>query len=203
MGTTALSAIAAFVLAALAAHLLRPDLDWVDVPLSVYLLGTQGRWLQGGYLALALAILLLAGGLYRALAPAGRSAAPLLLFVMGAGGLAVTAFAPTAQPGLAPTFANWLHGVSAQTAFLGVTSAMVLQAWRLRDDPRWRQRFGFAFALALACFLGVWALALWRDLPRGLAQKALVAMIAAWLWLMAWWLRRTGASTREEPASTA
>ncbi|WP_257644158.1 DUF998 domain-containing protein [Luteimonas salinisoli] len=196
LATAALCGIAAFMLAGVALHWLRADLDWVHVPLSFYLLQGEGRWLQAGYVALALAIVLLAAGLYRALVPPARSGAPVLLFALGACGLVVTAFAPTGQAGLEPRLGNWLHGVSAQTAFLGVTSAMLLQAWRLRADPHWRGRFAFAFALALAAFAGVWLLALWRDLPRGLSQKVLVAVIAAWLWTMAWWLRRDGASAR-------
>ena len=33
----------------------------------------------------------------------------------------------------------------------------------------------------LACFAGVWMLALVGDLPRGLSQKLLAAGIASWL----------------------
>ena len=38
---------------------------------------------------------------------------------------------------------------------------------------------------ALVCFTGVWVLALFRDLPRGLSQKALVAAIVLWFGFVA------------------
>lgn len=190
MAGIAIAGIALFVVSAVALQFMRAEFDWVRVPMSFYLLGDEGRWLQAGYVALACAIVALAVGWYRALPAPVRSGAPVLLFLLAAAGLCVTAFAPTNQPGLPPTFAGWLHGVAAQTAFLCVTTAMLLQAWRLRADPRWRRRFVVAFALAVAAFAGVWLLALWRELPRGLAQKVLVATIVSWLAMMSIWLWR-------------
>lgn len=190
MAGTGLGGIALFVLTAVALQFARAELDWIRTPMSFYLLGDEGRWLQAGYVALACAIVALAVGWYRALPDSARSGAPTLLFLLAATGLGVTAFAPTAQVGLPPTLWNWLHGVAAQTAFLCVTTAMLLQAWRLRIDRRWRRRFVVAFAVALVAFAGVWLLALWRELPRGLAQKVLIAIIVSWLATMSVWLWR-------------
>ena len=61
------------------------------------------------------------------------------------------------------------------------TTGLVLQALRLRRDPAWQAQARWLLPWALACFAAVWVLALWRDLPRGLAQKAVIAMIVGWL----------------------
>lgn len=190
LGDGALAGIGAFTLAGIAAQLARPDLDWVRAPMSFYLLGDAGRWLQAGYFALAIALSLLAVGWYRALRPGARSAAPALLFALGGGALAVTAVARTGTDGPPASFAAWLHVVAAQAAFLCTATAMLLQAWRLRRDPRWRPDFAALFVLAWIAFAGLWAQALWRDGPRGLTQKAEIALIVAWLALAAWRLRR-------------
>ena len=58
---------------------------------------------------------------------------------------------------------------------------MVLQALRLRHAPAWQRLAPAMLVGALACFAGVWTLALVDDLPRGLSQKLLVAGIAGWL----------------------
>ncbi|GAB3332234.1 DUF998 domain-containing protein [Marilutibacter aestuarii] len=189
LGGTALAGIGAFAACATAAQWLRADLDWQQVPLSFYLVGPYGAWVQGAYLALALALVLLGLGWYRALSAAARSAAPLLLFVVAAVALAVTALAETGRLGQPPRLEALVHGLAAQTAFLCVTVAMLLQAWRLRGDPVWRHRFAGAFALALLAFIGLWVHALWREAPRGLTQKLEILLILAWLALSAAALR--------------
>lgn len=200
-GGIALCGIGLFLLAGIGLHLLRPDLDWVHAQMSLYLLGPEGRWLQAGYCAMAVAIVVLGLGLYRALAPPARSAAPLLLFVLAALSLCVTAFAYTDLSGVPPSLTGWVHGVSAQAAFLCLTTAMLLQSWRLRADRHWRRSFGSAFALAAVAFAGIWVLALWRELPRGLAQKSVILVIGAWLATMAFRLCRGSRDGGEPDAS--
>lgn len=157
--------------------------------MSVYLVGPWGWLLQAGYVALALGIAVLAVDLYRLPQAPRRSAAPLLLFAIGAVSLVVTALAPMRFPGEDLRLVHLVHGTSAQAAFLCTTAAMVLQAWRLRHAVAW-QKFAPALLVgALACFAGVWVLALVGDLPRGLSQKVLVAGIVVWPGTVAW--RRT------------
>ncbi|MDO1527826.1 DUF998 domain-containing protein [Fulvimonas sp. R45] len=189
-GRVALAGILAFALAAVATQGLRPELDWLDAPLSFYLIGPWGPLLQAAYVAMAVALATLGGGYYRALPPGARSAAPWLLFVAAGVALAVTALAHSNLPGRAPTLEGFVHGTAAQASFLCVTVAMLLQSWRLRLEARWQARFRSAFALALACFAGLWVDALWKGMPRGLEQKLLIALIVLWLWRAAWWLCR-------------
>jgi len=192
LAALAMAAITVFVLAATTVHALRPGLDAIAAQLSVYLVGPWGWLLQAGYAALAVGILVLAIGLYRVPPVASRSAAPLLLFAIAAPSLVVTALAPMRFPGEELRLVHLVHGSSAQAAFLCTTTAMVLQAWRLRAAPAWRRIAPMLLGWALACFAGVWVLALVRDLPRGLSQKALVALIVGWLGVVAWRMWRNG-----------
>lgn len=200
LAAAALAGMLAFLLAAAALQFVRTDLDWVSAQMSFYLLGPGGRWLQAAYCMMGLAIVLLALGLYRAMPAPARSAAPVLLFVLAGAGLAATAFAAMDLPDAEPTLVGWLHGVTAYTAFLCVTAAMLLQSWRFRGARRWRRRTAPAMVLAATAFAGVWMLALWPALPRGLAQKAVIAAIGGWLVLAACWLL---ASSSPSPARIA
>lgn len=188
-GTLALVGIAAFVLACAAAQFLRTDLDWLRAPLSFYLVGPFGGWVQTSYFALALALISLGTGYYVALAHTARSAAPLLLFVLAALSLGVTATAHTGLPHQSVRLENVVHGIAAASAFLCVTTAMLLQSWRLRGDLAWRKRFRPAMAWSLICFVALWTDFLGHIEPRGLTQKVLIAMIVGWLALAALWLR--------------
>lgn len=190
LANAALAGLLLFSLTAIATQCLRSELDWRLAPISFYLSGPYGVWLQAAYFLLAGALAAIGLAYYRALAPSARSGAPALLFAFAAIGLAATAVADSNLPQRDAGLQGWVHGTAAQAAFLFATTAMLLQAWRLRGDSDWRRRFALAFAWAAACFAGVWLLAFWRELPRGLAQKALIAAIVGWLMLSAWWLRR-------------
>ena len=195
LGNIALTGLLVFGIVAVAVQVLRSDLDWMDAPLSFYLLDAHGHyWLQAAYVVLALALVSLGAGYYLALRGGRRSAAPWLLFACAGIGLCVTALAHSNLPGRAPTLEGFVHGIAAQTAFLCVSVAMLLQSWWLRANPRWRPRFAPAFALALACFAGIWVDALWHGMPRGLEQRLVIALILAWLLLAANWLRRQRAA---------
>lgn len=189
-GTAAGIGIGLFIVVAVAVQCLRPDLRWQDAPLSFYLLGAYGHWLQAAYVVLALALFALGAGYYRALRGGRRSVAPWLLFGGAGLGLCATALAHSNLPGHAPTLQGFVHGVAAQTAFLCVTVAMLLQSWWLRSNPHWRARFAVAFALAWVCFVALWVDVLWRGMPRGLEQRLVIVLILAWLLLAARWLTK-------------
>ncbi|HEX7339012.1 MAG TPA: DUF998 domain-containing protein [Rhodanobacteraceae bacterium] len=181
LGGLALAGISIFASTCALAQFYRHDLDWVAVPLSFYLLGPGGLWLRAAYFVMAASLTLLGIGLYRELSAPARSAAPLLLFIVAAVALCVVAVADTNTWAHLATFHGFIHGVAAQTTFLCVTVAMLLQAARMRLDAYWRPRFKRALAGATVCFVALWVQGLWRALPRGLSQKVLVLMILAWL----------------------
>ena len=95
----AATGLAGFVLAAIALHLLRPDLDPVHSQMSLYLIGAWGWLLQAAYVLLSLAMCVLAWGLYRALPPTARSIAPLLMFVPAGPALSTTPSSWVEPPG--------------------------------------------------------------------------------------------------------
>lgn len=195
-GNVALVGSGVFAVACVAWQFLRTDLAWEHAPLSLYLLGATGWGLQAAYGVLAVAVAAVGLGYYRGLPRGARSAAPLLLFVTAAMALVVTALARSNLPDGTPTLEGWVHGTAASTAFLSVTTAMLLQSWRLRGAEAWAHRWRPAFALAALCFAAMWVHALARDVPRGAGQKLVVALILAWLGLAAHWLRCVGAGSQ-------
>ena len=188
LGAIALIGVGIFATVCAAVQFLRRDYAWLRVPLSFYALGPYGRAVVASYFALSAGLVSLGLGWYRTLAREARSAAPLLLFVIGAFALGSTAIDFTDVPNRPPTFHGFMHVLAAGAAFLCVTVAMLLQAWRLRLDRRWRARFRSAFTLAAITFVALWIYALVKPIPRGLGEKILIVLILLWLWRAAWWL---------------
>lgn len=189
VGSLALAGIAVFALICLAAQLARNDLDWVRAPLSSYLRGEYGWIVKTAYFVLGASLILLGLGYYRALSATARSGAPFLLFALGGVALDVTALADSGSLLGPRALEAFLHNLAAATAFLSVTTAMLLQSWRLRSDALWRHRFSVAFTLAAVCFVALWMYSLSDDWPRGLSQKAVIVLILVWLALAARWLQ--------------
>lgn len=177
----AASALAIFFAAAVVLHGLRPDLDPVASQMSLYLIGAWGPLLQAAYVALAVGMVALGWGLRAAHAPQARSAAALLLFALAGVSLTVTAYAWMDLPGVDRSFEGFVHGLSATAAFLCATTGMVVQSLGFLRDPAWRRSARWALPGALLCFASVWILAAWREAPRGLAQKTVIAMILLWM----------------------
>lgn len=186
----AMTAAVGFLLVAGSLQVVRGDLDWQRATLSQYLLGPWGLLLRGLYCALAVGIVVLAWGLYAQLTTTARSAAPLLLFCVGASALAGVAIGDSWLPQVAPDFHHWFHHTCAITAFLCVTTGMLLQTWRFRLDDRWRRHFPLAIAWALACYALLWLHALWPPAGQGWVQKLLITLIVMAMWLASAWLWR-------------
>lgn len=190
LGLITLMGVATFAVICGGAQVVRGDYDWIRVPLSFYVLGPYGRVVEASYFALAPGLAALGVGWYHALDRGARSAAPLLLFVIAAVALVVTAVEFTDIPERPQTLHGHVHVIAAGVTFLCVTVAMLLQSWRMRHDPRWRPHFRGAFALAAITFIALWTYALVKAIPRGLGEKTVVALILIWLWCAGWWLAR-------------
>lgn len=181
-GVLVLASVLHFLLAAVAVQFLRPEYDPWLAPLSLYLSGDHGLWLRGAYYGLALGVIALALALPRALAPPARYALVPVLLAAGGVALAVTATWPGPAPGHpVDALGALIHGISAMTSFLLVGTGMLLQSCALHRDTRWRGLARIALPLAVLAFGGLWLHALWRELPRGGSQKAVVALYLAWL----------------------
>lgn len=198
----ALVGVAVFAITCGAAQILRTDYNFLGVPLSFYVLGPYGGMVEAGFYVLAPGLAALGIGWYRALARGARSAAPLLLFVSAGIALCVTAAEFTDIPGRPHTLHGFIHVIAAGVTFMCVTVAMLLQSWRLRFDPHWRNRFLPAFVLAAITFVALWIYALVKAVPRGLGEKIVIALILLWLWRAAGWLVHGGASP-QTPARQA
>lgn len=183
-GLLVLAGVVHFGAAAAAVQLLRGDYAPAQAPLSLYLSGDYGRWLQLAYYGLAAAVATLGVALQRSLDPAARYALVPVLLGCGAVALAVTATWPGPAPGHPVTpLGELLHGCAAIASFLWVGTAMLLQSCVLHRDRQWRAVAVPALVLAVLAFAGLWLHALWRDLPRGTSQKAVIALYLAWLGL--------------------
>jgi hypothetical protein len=188
----ALATVVLFTLVCGAVQFLRPDLDPLRAQLSFYLTGDYGSLVRVVYYALAAGLVALGASAYRASDPARRSAAPLLLFVVA--GIALVPVAVTElfaiDGGTHAPIARYVHGVAAETTFLCVTVAMLLQSFWWRRDPAFARGRTARIVLAAAAFAMLWVHALVHVGPAGLRQKILIALILAWLGLAAWHTRR-------------
>lgn len=200
LGTIGFAGTAAFALACGTVQALRTDLNGIAAPLSNYLTGAYGDGVIAAYLGLSTALAAIGLGFRCTLQGAARSAAPLLLFLAAALALAVTALSEKAK--LRDPSGTWefVHLLAAQTTFLCATVAMLLQSWRLRHDARWRPHSAPLLTLAALAFAALWGYALVRGLPRGAAQKTVIALILAWLAWASFRLRRVPAHESGAPS---
>ncbi|WP_425479897.1 DUF998 domain-containing protein [Xanthomonas maliensis] len=203
-GRSALWVGIGFLLLVLVLQVVRTDLDWVQSQLSAYLHGAYGLLLRTAYCLLALAIAWLASGLQAALAPPVRSATVVGLFWMAGVGLSAVAIGDSWMPQLAPAAAPMVHQLAAQTAFLCVIAAVLLQSCYFHRDPRWRRHARAAICLGVLAFGALLLHATTQALPRGLGQKIAIVLIVAWLtragaWLAAAERRAVCATTATQP----
>lgn len=177
----AFAGVALFAIVCFAAQFARGDLDWVQSPLSFYLVGDYGTVVKSAYVALGAALVSL-GIEFRRSTSGGALAfvAPILFTVAGIA-LVVTAFSETGARAGAITLARRVHGLAAMTTFLSVTIAMLVQSIRLRRNVAWRGRFRAAVPLAIASFVALLGHAFLHIGPRGLSQKVVIVLILAWL----------------------
>ena len=190
-GVVAMLGLAYFFISSLVLQFVRSDYDWVNAPLSFYLVGPESPWLIAGFFALATGVFCVAAGLHLGLATPVLRRTSLALFLVDTVAICVVALVHTDTPGgNGPTPHGVVHYIAATIAFLSVTLGMLTQSWRFRSDPRWQRHFRRAFVLAAVTFLGLWLYALWRDLPRGAAEKAVILLIVLWLMLASRWLTR-------------
>lgn len=190
LGAIGLAGGAAFAFVCAAVQGLRTDLDWIAAPLSYYLTGAYGDGVIAAYLGLSVGLAAIGFGFRRALQGAARSAAPLLLFLVAALALATTALSEKVKLHDASGAWELVHLLAAQTTFLCVTVAMLLQSWRLRGDAAWRAHSAPLLLLAAAAFAALWGHVLARGLPRGASQKTVIVLILAWLAWASWRLWR-------------
>ncbi len=190
-GVVAMLGLGYFFGSSLALQFLRPDYDWVTSPLSFYLVGPDSPWLIAGFFTLALGVACVGLGLHRGLESPQLQRTALALFLVDSAAICVVALVQTDTPGgHGPTPHGVVHYIAATISFLSVTLGMLAQSWRFRADLHWRPHFLKAFVLAVVTFVALLLYGLWRELPRGAAEKAVILLIVLWLMLVSRWLTR-------------
>jgi len=174
-------AVAAFATTACILQVLRNDLDPVAMPLSAYLRGPYGGWLRGAYYVMASGLVALAWASHRATRREFRSALASVLFTVSALALPMVAMTVLYEHTPQENLARFIHGEAAQTTFLCLVVGMLIVSTRWLRDEYVRAERHAGIVLAWLAFVQMWVLALWKGLPPGLTQKALIALILLWL----------------------
>lgn len=190
LGAVTLLSVAVITVICLIAQFLRTDLSWLNVQLSFYAKGPYGAWVEAGFFAPVPGLLALGIGWYRALDGHARNVAPLALFVVAAIALCFTAAYYTDPTDPPTTLHGTIHEWAAFGTFVCATTAMLVQSCRMQLDPRWRKRFLSAIVLAAITAIYFWIYALLKPIPRGLGEKAVIALVLLWMWRAGWWLVR-------------
>jgi hypothetical protein len=188
-GLLAFGAVLFFAGSASVLQGVRSDLDPLRATLSFYLLGPFGLWLRTAYWVLAAGLVALGLGYRQALARAPGTGLPAALFVFGGGALAAVTLFPTDPLHGERTLTGLAHNLCASAAFLCVGVAMLRLSNCMRRHARWRHRARMAMSMAVLAFTALWIDVFWRALPRGAAQKVVIALYLLWLGRAAWWLR--------------
>lgn len=167
---------------AIAVQWQHPRFDWSEAPLSFYLSGPHGPWLQAAYLTLAAGIAAIALLCWRGSPSSRWQAAASLCLLLGSASLILTALFPGGSPEhMVSPFEHTLHRWVAQSAFGFTLLGMLLQGVRDRLLGRISTLLLGALML-IALVLGHWP----ELLPRGLGQRVAIASFLLALGWRAW-----------------
>lgn len=189
LGTLGLVAVGFCVLVVIAFHFLQPDNDPVQRAVSTYVYGDFGWMMKTALIVVGIGTIAMAQGLREALSN-GRSAAVSWILVLAAGIGFVFAGVFSGHP--SDEVRMTTNGIVHFAAALVLMVAMTLSAWFLR--PAFKGSSGreslrplalvFGVALVIALFLTFSE----TDWP-GLVQRIFLALITAWLGILAWHVR--------------
>jgi len=187
-------------------HVLRPDYALANHMVSDYAVGPWGAVMTGAFACASIGCLALAIGLVRSRLVSGVGWLVVALFAVAAVGLTVTALYPTDVGEGPPTPTGEIHTMSFLVNILSIVLASIGLAIVSFRDARWRTyRVGsVVLSLLLIVALVVQIKTLHRGMPYGLANRAFVVVLVAWLLSTAWTLRRLslGAAARSAWAAS-
>ena len=180
----ALAGIAYFVLAIVALHFLRPDLNPIQQPTSAYAVGPYGWIMASAFFSASVAWFALVRGLARAVAQPARSRLGLGLLGLWAVAVLIAMLFPMDMPGTPATIAGTIHDVTGPVAFLCLTAGMTLVSWRFKDGTQWHALRRGALILSVIMLFGYVATFLSFITGSdylGLYQRIALATSVAWL----------------------
>lgn len=168
-------------------HVLKADhYQPAEQAMSELAVGPYGNLMTVAFTLLGLGILVLAAGLRRQFP--GALAGPLLLTLVGAFVMLSAVFETNGQ-GVPATTASRIHEGVGVAAFVLVTVAMFVFAWRFRRDPSWRSFALPTLMWAIVTAAAFLAFPLLEEKAFGIAQRLFVATWLSWLVAVALRLR--------------
>jgi hypothetical protein len=182
--------IAVYLLNLAALHFLRPDVNLMLDPVSTYAVGPYGFLFIAANIGSGLAALALTFGLYRGIAPRGRSYVGL--FLLGLYGVSelMAAIFPIDVGGEA-TMAGTIHNIVGNISFFGFPIAVILLSLGMGKDERWRSFRRTALAASVLVVLtGILTMVGFNlGIGFGLTQRLANVAALAWMLLVALHLR--------------
>lgn len=149
LATLALMCIAYFVLAIIALHFLRPDVNPIRRPTSEYAVGEYGFLMTTAFFSMSVASFTLLLGLYKGVRrPAQSRIGLVLLGIWGVGVLVAMTF-PINPEGTQLTTISTIHRINGPLIFLCLTLGTNLISRRLRRDENWQSFYHTALTLSL------------------------------------------------------
>jgi Protein of unknown function (DUF998) len=189
------------LVAVVAVHVLRPDLDPLASPISQYAVGPYGVFMASALLIWGLASLILAVGLQRCVRPSGWLWGGVPVLVVFAAGLVSTSIFPMDVPfppeSFSPksfTIVGLIHVLSATIASVCFPFAALLLAKSFQIDQRWQVFYRSAYLLALVNLAACASFFLISGVSIelfGVAQKIFAVLALIWLLRTAMQLRST------------
>lgn len=186
LALVAIVGIAYFVVATVALHILRHELNPITHAISNYAIGSFGLLMISAFFTLALSELALALAFARSLKNSISTRISVVLLSLAAVGLVVTGIFPGDVKSLHPpgTPTAIVHWTGAGASFLSLMIASFLLTSYYKTDARWQSFHRFAFTLAITIVLALIAFGLLAIIGWvGVGERIYIA--ASLLWLVA------------------
>jgi hypothetical protein len=175
--------IAVYLLNLAALHFLRPDVNPMLEPVSTYAVGPYGFLFIAANIGSGLAALALTLGLYRGIAPRGRSSVGL--FLLGLYGISelMAAIFPI-DVGAEATIAGTIHNIVGNISFFAFPIGVILLSLGMGKDERWRSFRRTALALSLLVVLTVILTMVGSNIGIGFGLTQRLANVTALAWML-------------------
>ena len=165
-------------------------LDWTRHYVSQFANGPRGWLLALGTFGHAAGNFALGLGLHRSLRGGALRTWASGLFLLAAGGFALTGLVTVEPPGAAASFAGAVHRTSASASFVLELAALVLfsAAFARRAPGGGMARVSLALSALAAAASATLLVAILLEWRQGLAERAALAAFMAWEFWAAWQL---------------
>jgi hypothetical protein len=199
LGRLTIASVSYWLTIIIAMHVLEPEFNPMQVPMSAYVAGAYGGWMTTTFFALAIALIATAFGLCATLRTDVLAWISFLLFIVAAVGVVVAGIFPGIIDGHSSV--HW-HAIGSQFAFPGMALGSLLFSLSFFSVSR-RQRIAvpaltLSVGVVLAFLLWPSPISAGRD---GLVQRIFFALMIPWFVLVGMHLMRTDRSARPSAES--